>query len=59
MDVIELAAEKPKPEFHFRYGKTPGKFLFETHDLVTGYDEPLSKPYFVSIRVLCCAQQSL
>ena len=20
MDVIELAAEKPKPEFHFRYG---------------------------------------
>ena len=44
MDVIELAAEKPKPEFHFRYGRTPGKMLFETHDLVTGYDEPLSKP---------------
>ena len=30
MDVIELAAEKPKPEFHFRYGRTPGKMLFET-----------------------------
>lgn len=44
MDVIELSAEKPKPEFHFRYGRTPGKMLFETHDLVTGYDEPLSKP---------------
>lgn len=44
MDVIELTAEKPKPEFHFRYGRTPGKMLFETHDLVTGYDEPLSKP---------------
>ena len=44
MDVIELAAEKPKPEFHFRYGRTPGKMLFETHDLVIGYDEPLSKP---------------
>ena len=29
MDVIELAAEKPKPEFHFRYGRTPGKMLFE------------------------------
>ena len=27
MDVIELAAEKPKPEFHFRYGRTPGKML--------------------------------
>lgn len=43
MDVIELAAEKPKPEFHFRYGRTPGKMLFETKDLVIGYDEPLSK----------------
>ena len=38
MDVIELAAEKPKPEFHFRYGRTPGKMLFETKDLVIGYD---------------------
>lgn len=44
MDVIELAAEKPKPEFKFRYGRTPGKMLFETKDLVIGYDEPLSKP---------------
>ena len=44
MDVIELAAERPKPEFKFRYGRTPGKMLFETKDLVIGYDEPLSKP---------------
>ena len=44
MDVIELAAERPKPEFHFQYGQTPGKVLFETQDLVIGYDEPLSKP---------------
>ena len=44
MDVIELAVEKPKPELNFRYGRTPGKMLFETHDLVIGYDEPLSKP---------------
>ena len=44
MDMIELASEKPKPEFHFQYGQTPGKMLFETHDLVIGYDEPLSKP---------------
>ena len=44
MDVIELAADRPKPEFHFQYGQTPGKMLFETQDLVIGYDEPLSKP---------------
>lgn len=44
MDVIELAAEKPKPEFNFKLGRTPSKFVFETKDLVIGYDEPLSKP---------------
>ena len=49
MDVIELAAERPKPEFHFRYGRTPGKMLFELHDLVTGYDEALSKPLNLSM----------
>ncbi len=44
MDIIELAAEKPKPEFNFKSGRTPGKFIFESKDLVIGYDEPLSKP---------------
>ena len=27
MDVIELAAERPKPEFKFRYGRTPGRYI--------------------------------
>jgi len=44
MDVIELAAEKPKPEFNFKEARTPGKYIFQTKDLVIGYDEPLSKP---------------
>lgn len=44
MDVIELAQEKPKPEFQFLEARTPGKFIFETTDLVIGYDEPLSRP---------------
>lgn len=44
MDVIELAHEKPKPEFQFREARTSGKIIFETKDLVIGYDEPLSKP---------------
>ncbi|MBR4027621.1 MAG: ABC-F family ATP-binding cassette domain-containing protein, partial [Lachnospiraceae bacterium] len=43
MDVIELAAERPKPEFNFKVGRTAGKYIFETKDLVIGYDEPLSK----------------
>ena len=44
MDIIELAAEKPKPEFNFKTARTPGRYIFQTHDLVIGYDEPLSSP---------------
>ena len=46
MDVIELAKERPKPEFYFKEARTPGKMLFETEDLVIGYDRqtPLSRP---------------
>ena len=49
MDVIELAAERPKPEFNFKVGRTPGKYIFETKDLVIGYNEPLSKPLTLSM----------
>ncbi|MFH5182548.1 ABC-F family ATP-binding cassette domain-containing protein [Paenibacillus sp. TAB 01] len=44
MDVIELAKEKPKPQFNFKEGRTSGKLIFETKDLVIGYNEPLSRP---------------
>ena len=44
MDVIELAREKPKPEFHFLEARAAGKYIFETHDLVIGYEEPLTSP---------------
>lgn len=43
MDIIELAQEKPKPEFHFREARTSGKQLFVTKNLVIGYEEPLSR----------------
>lgn len=43
MDVIELAKERPKPEFVFKNARTSGKMVFETEDLVIGYDKPLSK----------------
>ncbi|MFV8829101.1 ABC-F family ATP-binding cassette domain-containing protein [Alkalihalobacterium sp. APHAB7] len=44
MEVIELAKEKPKPEFNFKESRASGKVIFETKDLVIGYDEPLSRP---------------
>ena len=50
MDVIELAAERPKPEFSFPVGRTPGRYIFQTSDLVIGYDEPLSSPLNLSMK---------
>lgn len=44
MDIIELAKEKPKPEFNFKEDRASGRYIFKTTDLVIGYDEPLSKP---------------
>lgn len=44
MDVIELAAEKPKPEFHFRTARAASRYIFTANDLIIGYEDPLSKP---------------
>ena len=43
MEIIELQAEKPKPEFHFKESRTPGRFILPTKDRVIGYDRPLTK----------------
>jgi ATPase components of ABC transporters with duplicated ATPase domains len=44
MDVIELAKEKPKPEFNFKEARAAGRYIFQTEELVIGYEEPLSTP---------------
>ncbi|MFI3199989.1 MAG: ABC-F family ATP-binding cassette domain-containing protein [Eubacteriales bacterium] len=44
MDMIELAHERPKPEFHFKEARTPSRYIFKTSDLIIGYDSPLSSP---------------
>lgn len=49
MDVIELAKDKPKPEFNFKMARTPGRYIFQTKDLIIGYDEPLSSPLNLSM----------
>ena len=49
MEIIELASEKPKPEFNFKNARTPGKYIFTTKDLIIGYDEPLSSPLNLSM----------
>jgi ATPase subunit of ABC transporter with duplicated ATPase domains len=49
MDVIELAREKPKPEFNFRESRASGRYIFQTEDFVIGYEEPLSAPLSLSL----------
>ena len=44
MDKIELVREKPKPEFGLKQIGSTSKLIFETKDLVIGYDKPLTKP---------------
>lgn len=44
IEVIELAKEKPKPEFNFKEARASSRWVFETQDLVIGYNEPLSRP---------------
>ncbi len=49
MDIIELAPERVKPEFHFKEARAASRYIFQTEDLVIGYDEPLSTPINLSM----------
>jgi len=49
MDVIELAKDKPKPEFNFKEARAAGRYIFQSQDLVIGYEDPLSTPLTLSM----------
>lgn len=49
MEVIELAKEKPKPEFHFKEARASSRYVFTAEHLVIGYNEPLSRPLTISM----------
>ncbi len=49
MDIIEKPKEKPKPSFRFLEARAPGRFIFQTENLVLGYDEPLTRPLNISL----------
>ncbi len=44
MEVIELAKDRPKPEFRFKEARVPSRVVVETENLVIGYASPLSRP---------------
>ena len=39
-----MAKEKIKPTFDFRNARAASRFIFQTEDLVLGYNDPLTKP---------------
>ncbi|MDO5558657.1 MAG: ABC-F family ATP-binding cassette domain-containing protein [Oscillospiraceae bacterium] len=43
MDIITIAPEKIKPVFSFKSARTPGRVVIDAHDLILGYDEPLTR----------------
>jgi len=49
MDIIELAHDKPKPNFSFKEDRTPGKVVIEAKDIVLGYNEPLTRKVSVEV----------
>jgi ATPase subunit of ABC transporter with duplicated ATPase domains len=49
MDIIELAREKPKPEFNFKEARAAGRYLFQTEELIIGYEDPLSSSLTLSM----------
>ena len=44
MEILERPKEKIKPTFDFRNARAAARIIFETKDLVLGYNEPLTKP---------------
>lgn len=44
MEILERPKEKIKPTFHFTEARVPSKIVFETENLILGYNEPLTKP---------------
>ena len=44
MEILEKPKEKIKPTFGFKEARTPSRFVFETNDLILGYDEALTNP---------------
>ncbi len=49
MDIIELAHDKPKPNFSFNADRAPGKIVIDAKDIVLGYDTPLTRTVSVQV----------
>ena len=44
MEILDRPKAKIKPTFDFRNARAASRFIFQTEDLVLGYNDPLTKP---------------
>lgn len=49
MDILEKPKEKIRPSFKFREARAAAKYIFETKDLIIGYDAPLTRTLNISL----------
>lgn len=49
MDILDKPKEKIKPTFKFREARAAAKYIFETKELIIGYDEPLTRALNISL----------
>lgn len=49
MEIIEKVKDKVKPIFKFREARSPGRYIFQTKELVIGYDTPLTGALNISL----------
>ncbi|WP_294354995.1 ABC-F family ATP-binding cassette domain-containing protein [uncultured Clostridium sp.] len=50
IERIEILPKNPKPHFNFKESRASGSLIFETKNLVIGYDKPLCKPLNLSMK---------
>lgn len=49
MELVEKVRERIKPTFGFQEARASSRYVFETKDLVIGYDEPLTRPLNIKL----------
>lgn len=49
MEILEKPKERIKPTFKFKEARVPTRYVFETKDLVLGYENALTKPVNISL----------
>lgn len=63
MQLLTKHSAKPQPHFYFQPDRTPSRLVIDAHDLVLGYDKPLTRPLDIRIernqKIAICGMNGL